>query len=100
MVGDWWADLIKAQISPSVRFSIEQGINNAAYIHSLTLYLNKLGYCSNITPHLVKKSDKDHARELEDRVNYRLTLYSFTSLLWIYHSFYKDVNGKKNKSYT
>lgn len=97
MVGDWWADLIKAQISPNVRFSIEQGINNAAYIHILTLYLNKLGYCSNITPHLVKKSDKDNARELEDRFNYRLTLYSFTSLLWIYHSFYKDVNGKKIK---
>ena len=58
---------------------------------------HKLGYCSNITPHLVKKSDKDSARELEDRFNYRLTLYTFTSLLWIYHSFYKHVNGKRIK---
>lgn len=97
MLGDWWADKIKGQTSPSVRFSIEQGINNTAYIHSLTLYFYKLGYCSNITPHLVKKSDKDSARELEDRFNYRLTLYTFTSLLWIYDSFYKNVNGKKTK---
>ena len=98
MLGDWWADKIKGQISTSVRFSIEQGINNTAYIHNLTLYFNKLGYCSNITPHLVKKSDKDSEKELEDRFNYRLTLYTFTSLWWIYHSFYKDVNGKKIKA--
>ena len=97
MLGDWLADEIKGQISPSVRFSVEQGINNVAYIHSLTLYFNKLGYCSNITPRLVKKSDTGSARDLEDRFNYRLTLYTFTSLLWIYHSFYKDVNGKKIK---
>lgn len=97
MLGDWWADQIKGQISPSVRFSIEQGINNTAYIHSLTLYFYKLGYCSNITPHLVKKYDKDSAIKLEYRFNYRLTLYTFTSLLWIYNSFYKDVNGKKIK---
>ena len=81
MLGDWWADEIKGQISPSVRFSVEQGINNVAYIHSLTLYFNKLGYCSNITPRLVKKSDTGSARDLEDRFNYRLTLYTFTSLL-------------------
>lgn len=97
MLGDWWADQIKGQISPSVRFSIEQGINNTAYIHNLTLYFYKLGYCSNITPNLVKKLDKGSARGLEDRFNYRLTLYTFTSLLWIYDSFYKDVKGKKIK---
>ena len=97
MLGDWWADQIKGKISPSVRFSIEQGINNTAYIHNLTLYFYKSGYCSNITPHLVKKSDKKSPIELQDRFNYRLTLYTFTSLLWIYDSFYKDVNGKKIK---
>ena len=97
MLGDWWADQIKGQVYPSVRFSIEQGINNTAYIHSLTLYFYKQGYCSNITPRLVKKSDKGNAKELEDRFNYRLTLYTFTSLLWIYNSFYKDLNGIKIK---
>ena len=27
------------------------------------------------------------------RYNYRLTTHSFTSLLWIYNSFYQEVNG-------
>lgn len=64
MLGDWWADQIKGQTSPSVRFSIEQGIKNTAYIHSFTLYFYKLGYCSNITPHLVNESYKDSAKRV------------------------------------
>ena len=94
MLGDWWADKIKSQTSPSVRFNIEQGINNTAYIHSLTLHFNKLGYCSNVTPSLVKKYDTD---QNEDRFNYRLTLFTFTSLLWIYDSFYQNVDGITKK---
>ena len=94
MLGDWWADKIKGQLSPSVRFNLEQGINNSAYIHSLTLYFNQLGYCSNITPTLVKKQDKNR---IEDRFNYRLTLFTFTSLLWIYESFYQNINGVTKK---
>lgn len=94
MLGDWWGDKIKGQISPSVRFNIEQSLNNTAYIHSLTLYLNEMGYCSNITPVLVKKDDKG---DIRNRFNYSLTLFTFTSLLWIYDSFYK---WKKGKSYT
>jgi hypothetical protein len=54
MLGDWWGDKIKGQVSPSVRFNIEQGINNSAYIHNLTIYFNQLGYCSTVTPTLVK----------------------------------------------
>ena len=94
MLGDWWADKIKSQTSPSVRFNIEQGINNTAYIHSLNLHFNKLGYCSNVTPSLVKKYDRD---QNEDRFNYRLTLFTFTSLLWIYDSFYQNVDGITKK---
>ena len=94
MLGDWWADKIKGQQCSSVRFSIEQGISNAAYIHSLTLYLNNQGYCSNITPILVKKQSKNN---IWNRFNSRLTLFSFTSLLWIYDSFYKQVNGVNRK---
>ena len=93
MLGDWWSDEIKGQISPSVSFNIEQSINNAAYIHNLTLYFNSKGYCSNITPKLVKKELKDKKYWF----NYRLTLFSFTSLLWIHNSFYKKVNGVKIK---
>lgn len=94
MLGDWWADKIKGQSSSSVRFNLEQGISNSAYIHNLTLFFNKLGYCSNITPVLVKKQDKE---KTEDRFNYRLTLFTFTSLMWIHDSFYKNVNGKNIK---
>ena len=96
LLGDWWADKIKGQVSPSIRFNIEQAINNAAYIHHLTLLFNQLGYCSNVTPSLVKKSkaiadinpDKTAAR-----FNYRLSLFTFTSFVWIYDSFYYNFNG-------
>lgn len=39
----------------STRFQIEQSISNAAYIHYLTLYFYKLGYCARPIPVLVKK---------------------------------------------
>lgn len=94
MLGDWWSDKIKGQIMPSVRFNIEQGIKNSAYINSLTLQFNQLGYCSNIVPTLVKKYEKGN---IEDRFNYRLSLFTFTSLVWIHDSFYKENNGKKIK---
>ena len=96
MLGDWWGDKIKGQVSPSVRFNIEQGINNSAYIHNLTLYFNQIGYCSTVTPILVKKSENSNER-IEKRFNYRLTLFTFTSLLWIYDSFYQKVDGVTKK---
>ena len=40
-------------------------------------------------PVLVKKTDKI----IENRFNYRLTLFSFTTFNWIYDSFYTDVKG-------
>ena len=94
MLGDWWADKIKGQTSPSIRFNIEQNIVNSAYIHNLTLYFNKQGYCSNITPILVKKQ---YAEKIEHKFNYRLTLFTFSSLCWIYDPFYKNVNGTTKK---
>ena len=96
MLGDWWGDKIKGQVYSSVRFNIEQGINNSAYIHNLTLYFNQLGYCSTVTPSLVKKSNSSNER-IEKRLNYRLTLFTFTSLLWIYDSFYQKVDGVTKK---
>ncbi len=97
LLGDWWADKIKGQISPSIRFNIEQAINNAAYIHHLTLLFNELGYCSNITPSLVKKSNAivdNRTDKTTARFNYRLSLFTFTSFVWIYDSFYhKNSNG-------
>ena len=96
MLGDWWADEIKAQALPSVRFNIEQSVKNSAYIHNLSLILFEYGYCSSFVPKLVKKSEGINDKRIDKtvtRFNYRLTLYTYTSLHWIYEGFYPKVNG-------
>lgn len=97
ILGDWWADEIKSSNNiPSVRFNIEQSVNNSAYIHSISLILFNHGYCSSQIPKLVKKSEginDKRKNKTEIRFNYRLTLFTFTSLHWIYESFYTKVNG-------
>ena len=57
MLADFWGDTISRSenILYSTRFQIEQSISNAAYIHYLTLYFYKLGYCARPIPVLVKK---------------------------------------------
>lgn len=40
MLGDWWGHKLNNQSGSSVRFSIEQGMNNTAYIHHLTNLFN------------------------------------------------------------
>ena len=100
MLGDWWGNKIKGQQIDSVRFSIEQGVKNSAYIHNLNIILYELGYCSNVTPKLIVKSESNNDKRLDPtiiRFNYRLTTFSFTNLLWIYDSFYHEVNGKITK---
>jgi ubiquinol-cytochrome c reductase cytochrome b subunit len=96
LLGDWWGDKIKGQISPSIRFNLEQEIINFAYIHHLNILLYNLGYCSSIIPKLVIKSESIQDKRLnksEIRFNYRLTLFTFTNFLWIYDSFYYKING-------
>lgn len=39
MLGDWWGNKIKGQQMDSVRFSIEQGVKNSAYIHHLNIFI-------------------------------------------------------------
>lgn len=92
MLGDWWADEIKGQFSNSVRFSIEQGTDNYAYILSLASFFYEKGYCSKNVPSLVKKTYMD-----KEWNNYRLTLFTFTSFIWIFHSFYQKTNGVYKK---
>ena len=92
MLGDWWGHKLNNQSRYSVRFSIEQGINNSAYIHHLTSLFNLWGYSSYIVPKLVKKSESFDNKS-KNRFNYRLTLYTFSSLVWIYDSFYHEING-------
>lgn len=69
---------------------------NYAYIHHLNFQLNKLGYCSNETPKLVVKREALNDKRLGPTVSrhdYRLTTFTYTSLLWIFNGFYKEVNG-------
>lgn len=94
---DWWGDKIISQNGYSVRFNIEQSINNSAYIHHLTTLFFNWGYCSYVVPKLIKKSEGSLDKRLDkltDRYNYRLSLYAFSSLNWIYDSFYIKVDGK------
>nr|QXM15414.1 LAGLIDADG endonuclease [Leucoagaricus naucinus] len=113
LLGDFWGDTIPGKLVNSTRFQIEQSISNAAYIHYLTLYFYNLGYCARPIPLLVQKKEFSHSTTtnnsnnsthneklknvniIENRFNYRLTLFSFTSFNWIYESFYTKVKGGK-----
>jgi ubiquinol-cytochrome c reductase cytochrome b subunit len=101
MLGDWWGDKLNNQFGYSVRFNVEQSISNSAYIHNLTNLFFNWGYSSYIIPKLVKKSDiklnNGSSLDLPLRFNYRLTLYTFSSLIWIYDSFYINIDGKNIK---
>ena len=95
MLGDWWGNDLKSQNSRSVRFNVEQGIKNSAYIHHLTDLFHNWGYTSFVIPKLIKKSESKDDIRLDKsvvRFNYRLTLFTFSSLTWIYDSFYVKRN--------
>jgi len=97
MLGDWWGDVIEGQSGKAVRFNVEQGISNSAYIHHLTNLFFDWGYSSYIVPKLVKKSESINDKRSNIniiRYNYRLTLFTFSSLMWVYDSFYTNINGK------
>ena len=84
MLGEFWGDKVTGKKRSSVRFNIEQNITNSAYIHYLTLLFFELGYCARPVPYLVEKSDKI----IKNRFKYRLSLFTFSNLEWIYDSFY------------
>ena len=93
MLGDFWCDLIKGKKSNSVRFNIEQSISNSSYIHYLTLLFYNLGYCVRPVPILVHKSNKT----IKNRFNYRLSLFAYSNLVWIFYSFYINNTVKEQK---
>jgi hypothetical protein len=100
MLGDFWADIIPGKTLNSTRIQLEQSIINSAYIHYLTLYFYNLGYCARPVPILVTKTNKNTLSGFKEKsFNYRLTLFTFTSLTWIYDSFYtiEDGNPKHQK---
>lgn len=98
MLGDWWSHLIPGRFFFfSARFQIEQAISNSAYIHHLNILLYNLGYCASFVPKLVQKSEAlndNRTDQTVNRFNYRLTLFSFTSLLWVHQGFYNSAKAK------
>jgi len=98
MLGDFWADTIPGKTLNSTRIQLEQSIINSAYIHYLTLYFYNLGYCARPVPVLVTKTNKNTASGFKEKTfNYRLTLFTFTSLTWIFDSFYTKADGNPKK---
>jgi len=110
LLGDWWGDKIINKGGISIRFNIEQGLNNSAYINHLTYLffnfqdlrswkskVNDWGYSSYLIPKLVKKTELKKNNGNVERFNYRLTLFIFSSLDWVYDSFYAVEKGKKIK---
>ena len=96
LLGDWWGNKIPGAQMDSVRFNLEQSVKNSAYIHHINIQLYELGYCSTETPKLIVKSEALKDKRLDPtelRHNYRLTTFTYTSLLWIFNDFYKEVNG-------
>lgn len=100
MLGDFWADKIPGKQLNSIRFNLEQSISNSAYIHHINYLFYNLGYCAQPTPILIKKYDKPTNPEWEsrnNRFNYKLSLFTFTSFVWIYDSYYIDMKGENRK---
>ena len=98
MLGDFWADTIPGKTLNSTRIQLEQSIINSAYIHYLTLYFYNLGYCARPVPVLVTKTNKNTTSGFKEKsFNYRLTLFTFTSLNWIFDSFYTKADGNPKK---
>lgn len=92
MLGDWWCMKIKGKTQSSVRFYLEQGIVHSAYIKHCAKLLYDLGYSKSPEPVLVKKAGRSHLN-YEEQFNYRIVTYTYTSLNFIYDSFYKIVDG-------
>lgn len=80
LLGDGWMDRIPSKKRFSYRFGIDQeSYNNGEYIKWLTNWFYEQGYSSNNKP---KKQIRNN------RVIYRLNLYTYTSFDWIYKDFY------------
>lgn len=98
LLGDFWSHLVPSRNGHSVRFQLEQSVSNSTYIHSLTFCLYNLGYCASFVPKLVKKSESKwldkRSDKTVDRFNYSLTLFTFTSFIWIHEGFYTNLNKK------
>ena len=90
MLGDWWSNLVPSK-TPSPRFEVEQAMSNSLYIQFLADTLFRLGYVASTVLKLVTKSEGAFDRRTNKTVvrqNWRLTTFTYLSLLWIHEGFY------------
>jgi len=88
LLGDCTAERL---YSGGVRFRFRQSIKHKEYLFWLYEFFNCRGYCSNNLPVYYTQKSKSITKLTEA---YYFSLYSFTSLLWLYKLFY---NHNKNK---
>lgn len=87
LLGDGYANNRSGE---GVRFSIRQSIIHKDYLFSLYEFFLARGYCSNLEPRKYTRSIKGVEKIY---YGYEFNTYTFSSLYWLYSSFYK--NGKK-----
>lgn len=86
LLGDSTAERLS---SGGVRFRFRQSIKHKDYLFWLYNFFNSRGYCNNNLPVYYTQTNKNKVYEA-----YYFSLFSFTSLLWVYKLFY---NHNKTK---
>jgi ubiquinol-cytochrome c reductase cytochrome b subunit len=83
LLGDGWGE----KRSNSTRFHIHCSAKNVEYIMWLHKYLSQKGYCSTVKPKILKQIGEN------GNIYYSIKIrtWSFTSLNYIYDSFYLDM---------
>lgn len=81
LLGDWWGQKYSNKDSISYRFQIDQSGDNFDYLQSLSKTLFELGYCSTYEL-------KNISRDLP---KFRLSLYTYSNLDWVYEGFIKKI---------
>ena len=82
LLGDCYGERL---MNGGVRFKFKQSIKHKEYLFYLYEFLLKRGYTNNTLPYLIKNKLGNKIFEA-----YCFNTYSFSSLLWLYKSFYKN----------
>lgn len=82
LLGDCNAEKL---MNGGVRFKFKQSSKHKDYLFFLYKFLLKRGYTNNNLPSLIKQKVGNKIHEA-----YCFNTYSYSSLLWLYKSFYKD----------
>jgi hypothetical protein len=96
LVGNLLGDGYGEKRLGATRFHVHMSSKNVEYINWLHLFFNQKGYCSPDRPKLSKQIGKHN----KVYFSCKFRTYSFSSLNWLYQSFYKQKNlsTKQNKS--